>query len=75
MRVGIVVLVEVGMGSVAVDLGGVTRLVGVDCTGEAQDTNRHITSIKNCFFILFFISINEAAQIVPKRLSKMGEPS
>ena len=60
MGVGSVVLVEVGMGTVTVGLGGVALLVGVDCTGETQETNRHITSIKIHCFILFFFFVYRA---------------
>jgi hypothetical protein len=46
VKVGIVVLVEVGIGRAAVEVGRVMLPVGVDCTGEAQDANRHITRRK-----------------------------
>ena len=75
MRVGTVVLVEVGMGTVAVGLGGVALPGGVDCTGEVQDTNRHITAIEIHGFILYFLIGCKAIYSGMPRLAEIpGKP-
>ena len=75
MRVGTVVLVEAGMGTVTVGLGGVALLVGVDCTREAQDANRHITRFKIDCFILFCLFVYKAIYSGMLRIAEIaGKP-